>query len=214
VDRVSDENRLALALTSRFIDQATGVEHFRASIGQAYHFNDRRVHLPNQMANTQNSSDIIAETAMQITPSIQLSQTVQWNAEADNINKSLTRLRYRGDDQRLLNLSYRLRKEESGFLEQTDVSWYWPISARWRSIGRWNYSLEHNRNLETFIGFEYRSCCWAARMVGRHYLQNIDGDYANGVFLQIEFNGLGGAGRRTADFLRESIAGFNDTLPQ
>jgi lipopolysaccharide assembly outer membrane protein LptD (OstA) len=44
-DRIGDENRLTLGLTSRTIANQTGQELFRASVGQIYFFEDRRVQL-------------------------------------------------------------------------------------------------------------------------------------------------------------------------
>ena len=44
-DRIGDANRVTLALTSRFIDNQTGEERFRASIAQAIYLDDRRVTL-------------------------------------------------------------------------------------------------------------------------------------------------------------------------
>jgi LPS-assembly protein len=43
LDRIGDANQVTLALTTRFLDQETGQEKLRASIGQIYYFQDRRV---------------------------------------------------------------------------------------------------------------------------------------------------------------------------
>ena len=44
-DRIDDANQLALGVTSRFIDNASGNETLRASIGQIFYFRDREVRL-------------------------------------------------------------------------------------------------------------------------------------------------------------------------
>ena len=49
-------------------------------------------------------------------------------------------------------------------------------------------------------------------MVFRRYLRNSEGDFDNGVFLQLELKGLAGIGRRTAAFLKRSIPGFQNTF--
>ena len=50
-------------------------------------------------------------------------------------------------------------------LEQTDVSLLWPVNRRWSVVSRWDYSLEDQRTMDAFVGFEYGSCCWAVRIV-------------------------------------------------
>ena len=44
-DRIDDANQLALGVTSRFIDNASGRETLRASVGQIFYFRDREVRL-------------------------------------------------------------------------------------------------------------------------------------------------------------------------
>ena len=45
-DRVGDTNQLALAVTSRLLDPATGAERFRFAVGQRFYFEDQQVNLP------------------------------------------------------------------------------------------------------------------------------------------------------------------------
>jgi LPS-assembly protein len=59
-DRVGDTNQVTLALTSRIINPDTGDELLRASIGQIYFFEDRKVSLDGSI-DTTSQSDIIAE---------------------------------------------------------------------------------------------------------------------------------------------------------
>jgi len=211
-DRIGDENRVALALTSRFLDASDGEEYLRASIGQSYHFEDRRVSINNTVNNT-NRSDLIGELAARIAENLTASQTLQWDSDDHTMVRSSSRLRYHNIQKgRILNVAYRSRKNLREDLEQTDISWYWPINKHWSAIGRWNYSLEHSKNLETFAGFEYNSCCWALRLVGRRYLQDLEGDYSTGAFVQVELKGLAGFGRGAGRFLSDAISGFEDNL--
>ena len=48
-DRIGDENRLSLGVTSRWIEP-NGFERQTIGLGQAFHFEDRKVHLPNSKA--------------------------------------------------------------------------------------------------------------------------------------------------------------------
>jgi LPS-assembly protein len=44
-DRIGDANQLTIALTSRLIESETGLERFRAALGQVYYFRPPRVTL-------------------------------------------------------------------------------------------------------------------------------------------------------------------------
>src|SRR5699024_6637692 len=70
-------------------------------------------------------------------------------------------------------------------LEQTAIGLAFPVTQQLDFVGRWNYSLENSRNVETLAGFEYRpSCCWAARVSWRRYIDHRDGSYNNAIMFQ------------------------------
>ncbi|MEO1924828.1 MAG: LPS-assembly protein LptD, partial [Gammaproteobacteria bacterium] len=108
---------------------------------------------------------------------------------------------------KVLNMAYRVR-HDSIDIEQSDISFRWPISKSWSAVGRWNYAVPEGRSLETFGGIEYDSCCVGARVVARRFLTDINGDFETGVFLQIELKGLAGIGKKTVDFLKQQIPGY------
>ena len=62
--------------------------------------------------------------------------------------------------------------------------------------------------LEAFAGVEYESCCWALRVLGRHYVRNIEGESNNALYVELELKGLGAIGRKSEDFLRRAILGY------
>ena len=49
---------------------------------------------------------------------------------------------------------------------------------------------------------------YEVRFLGRRYVRNTEGDYANAVYLELELKGLGSLGRRSGDFLRRAILGY------
>ena len=109
----------------------------------------------------------------------------------------------------VLNLRYRFRRAVTD-IEQTDVSIRWPLTDRLAMVGRWNYSLQENRSLETIWGLEYESCCWGARLIGRRFLRNTQGEFENGFFMLVHFRGLGGCGQDATALLRRGIPGYVD----
>ena len=84
-------------------------------------------------------SEVIAEGMLHVTPELFVRGTLQWDTDVDSTRRSALDLRYHGDSGKLVNVAHRLSKDE---LEQLDISLLWPINPRWRTMARWNYSLE------------------------------------------------------------------------
>jgi LPS-assembly protein len=206
-DRVGDANQISLAVTSRWLDEKSGYEILRGSIGQTFFFKDREVTLPNRAPETDNTSELIGEIFVRMTRDWSLRYALQWDPNDVRTEKSNFVLRYRPDEQTVVNFAYRLNRTSTG-IEQTDFSFRWPVNERWSLVGRWNYSIEDNRSLETFGGVEYDSCCWAFKAVARRFLSSADGTFDTGFFLQVELKGLAGLGRGTSTFLKRSVPGY------
>ncbi len=211
-DRIGDDHFVSLAVTNRFLQQNNGRELLRASIGQQFYFSERAVFLPDYLQDNNDASSIMGELATEPSNKWRLAYNMRWSPYSNQTEQNAVHLRYHPGKNRIINVSYRFndpRRLTNNLQEQADISWYWPLHERWRLMGRWNYSLQHHTSLETFAGLEYDTCCWAMRVVGRRYLKNLEGEYQNGLFFQVELKGLGGAGKKTSSFLREQIPGFD-----
>jgi len=216
-DRVGDANQLTLAVTSRLIDDESGNELARLAIGQIRYFRDRDVTLNGGAVETNNNSDFV--TLLDITPNNRwrISGEWQWDPDTRQSNKTIASLQYRPTPDRGLNLSYRSRDESvvaidgSLVLEQADVSFFWPLSSRWRAVGRWNYSLDRSQILESFAGLEYEQCCWRLSLVRREFINNVNnfGDETNTSFLmQLELKGLTSIGSPIDTLLENGILDY------
>lgn len=207
-DRIGDANQLALATTTRFLRRDTGLEMFRASIGQIYYFEDREVTLPYTTTASTTLSELVAEFSANLGNGFSARSILQYDPNDGELDNSSYDLHYRPPGTGLvLNGSYR-RERTSTDIEQTDMSFRIPISGALHLLGRWNYSLQNTRTLELVGGFEYESCCWGLRFVGRRFIRNTEGEFDTGMFVQFEFKGLAGYGRGTESFLRKSIPGY------
>ena len=204
-DRVGDANQLSMALTSRFIGRSTGEEYLRFDVGQINYFRDREVTLPGAPVETSSTSPLVVGLTATVARKWQFSTGVQWDIGENRIDKNSTGLRFQPDPLRVINLGYSFRPD---VFEQVDTSVAWPIVGDWRFVGRFAYSLEQNRTVETFGGVEYESCCWAFRTVIRQYLSGAV--TINAFLFQLEFKGLTGTGRSTANFLERSIPGYEN----
>ena len=216
-DRVGDANQLTLALTTRFIDSNTGSEQLKASLGTIIYFDDLEVGLsPNSKPITKDSSDIVGELSAKLTEHWAARSALQYDPHTEKTQKATVGLHYRNGDNRLFNATYRSRYEgtldsngNSNDLEQTDLSFKWPLSKSWNSVGRWNYSAEHDLSLDTFLGLEKDTCCWRFRVIARRYVNNeFDEEPTEGLFFQFELKGLTSFGDKLDSLLEEGILGY------
>ncbi|MFN3595607.1 MAG: LPS-assembly protein LptD, partial [Thiobacillaceae bacterium] len=156
VDRVNDARQLTLAVTTRWLEGATGIERLQATVGQRFYFSDQRVYLPGQPQRGGDSSDLLLQAAGQVTDRWRLSAGLQVNTDAGETVKANLGGNYRAGPGRILNLDYRFINDRyAAGLDQLDVSWQWPLKPKWYGLGRINYSFQESRLVEGLIGFEH-----------------------------------------------------------
>ncbi|MEN8107280.1 MAG: LPS assembly protein LptD [Pseudomonadota bacterium] len=206
-DRMGDANQLAVALTTRVLDPASGRQQLRASLGNLFYFRDRKVTLPGEVMETDNSSDIIGEVHMAFGRHWNAGTEILWNPGETHTSRYDALLQYKVNDRQLLNLSYRYRRD---ILKQTDVSFLWPLGDAWHLVGRWNYSLDDDETLEAVAGIGYESCCWNVQFIGRSFVNDEDGDRNTAMFLQVELKGLTSLGSQVDSVLERGILGYHD----
>ncbi len=211
-DRIGDDHRLALAVTSRLLERGDGREVLRASLGGIGYFDDREVGLEPGDAAERSTSDLIAEAAFSPLPQWRTEATVQWDPEHDETRRATVRAGYRGSDGGIANLGWRTRRGLDGATEQDqiDASFAWPVSPRWQLLGRLNHSLAVGRNLEALGGVEYNSCCWSVRAIAREYVSDLD-ESDTSIHLELVLRGLGGVGDDAGRVFERAILGYRDT---
>ncbi|KRE88773.1 organic solvent tolerance protein [Frateuria sp. Soil773] len=223
-DRQMNANNLTAALTTRLLDDS-GVERLSASFGQIRYFTPQKVQLPNCWNGKQSvacpatdwsGSDYVAQLGVQLSDRWRLNSSYQWSPNTRQTDLGAVELQRRIGADGILNFSYRYRRTpgaELPLLEQYDASVVYPVSERWRLLGRWTYSVKDKRTVEALAGVEYDSCCVAVRVVGRHYVRSFNGNTNqvgtnNAVMLELEFKGLGSLNGQTEDLLRRGILGY------
>jgi LPS-assembly protein len=204
-DRMGDANQLALALTSRILDPASGRQRISATLGSLLYFSDRKVTLPGDPVETDASSDLIAEVTMALASHWNADAVYHWDPHDTTTTRNDYRLQYKPGPRQLVNLSYR---QQSGTLEQVDMSFLWPLSPAWHVVGRWYYSLQSTETIEALAGIGYESCCWGVQVLGRSYIYNTEDDRNNSVFVQLELKGLGKLGTKVDEALERGIFGY------
>ena len=233
-DRISDDKRLTVGFTTRFIDQATGQERFRASIAQSMYYTERLVTLAvaptaKELSDMGRDKSLIAiELAGRINKKWRFSGDLVYNDFDHHLEKSSLSLRYNDRERRLFNFTYRYTSRESRLydiqavdqdIKQANVSAFIPLSSNFNLVGRWSHDFTNRRELEVFAGFEYNNCCWRASLVARRWLDRDDEVFfpeqdlrgKNGLFFQIQFKGLAGSSGRVDTMLRNGIYGYEQT---
>lgn len=212
-DRIGDANQLTLSLTSRILNPGTGDEFLRASIGQIYYFDDRKISLDGSVDEVK-QSDVIAELDTNWY-NWQGNIDLEWDTTHDKFSKENYFLHYKTDDKHLFNMGYRKRLVNNVLdIEQTDLSFVYQINRRYTAFARWNYSLIDNRSIHSILGLAYDNCCWSLQLFTQRRLQNsntIDDEFDNSILVQFVLKGLGSlSGSKARTTLEQSIHGYSD----
>ena len=205
-DRMGDANQLALALTTRFLNPASGQQLLSISLGSLLYFRDRTVTLPGETIDQDDSSDLIGELDLALTRHWSARAEILWNADDSHTERNNYRLQYRRGPRQLINLGYRYR---DNIQEQVDLSFLWPLSRSWHAVGRWYFDIDSNETIETLAGLGYESCCWGLQLLGRSYINKEDSSRTTAIFLQLELKGLGKLGTSVDDALERGIIGYH-----
>lgn len=200
-DRIGDANQLSFSIKSRLVNQQTGRENFRITLGQIHYFSDRKVTLEY----TNNAVSFDADMAVQITASIaekwRLLSEIQWNTHTnESASISSIILRYDGDNGRLLNIIHHHRKDDTQNSKQIHVSTRMPLNKEWSIVGSWHRSLNNFRTLESLAGITYEGCCWATGIVVKDHVNN--NKHSLAVLFQIKLRGLSNFSLKTMSQLK------------
>jgi LPS-assembly protein len=207
LDRLSDTDQLNLGLTTRLIRSANGSQFLTATIGETQYFSSRDVVLrPGDPPSNDSSSDYVAELGMNINDQWNVDLGYQWDSDQNVTRLAEARVLYHPDDFRVLNLSYRYRRDS---VREIDVAGAWPVTDRWSVVGRLDYSLLDSEPLERFVGVDYSTCCWGVRLIARRYLNSRDGGSDSSITLQLLLKGFGSSGSPAERLLDRGILGYD-----
>jgi len=211
VDRIADTDQLSIGITSRILDSSSGKELLSATIGQTRYLSESGIFLPDpdEPVILEETSDYIAEVRFLLFKNLNFDLGHQWGEKDRGTTQSQARLQYRPASNKILNLSYRFRRDS---LEQGDVSWSWPIASRWNFVGRYKFSFRDEEALEEVFGLEYESCCWGLRLVSRRHISTRDGTRDSTIGLQLVLKGLSSVGTAADKMLERGILGYSANL--
>lgn len=138
-----------------------------------------------------------------------------WDPYTSDTNNGNVTVRYQPTPNRILSLGYNyivsgniiISNLENGNvptiiknspLNQATASYAWPLTENWSSLAAYSYNISAGYSMLTFLGLQYDSCCWAARIIGGRQFKSLGIDtqlptYNNNIYFQILLKGLGSA---------------------
>lgn len=210
-DRISDANQLTTALTTRFYRNSDGQERGKLSFGQIQYFQDRRVGLNGNVEKDTSRSVLVTEGEYNIDSHWRLYGLSFWDPNDHRNKRDVLDLSYHLDQDRYLGIGHRYKRND---YDQISFRGGWRVNTDWRLFARHDYSLLYHQDYNTMLGVEYSDCCWAWRLVGRHYRNEPEDRETNtGVYLEFIFKGLGNMGSETGSMLSSDLREFRP-LPE
>jgi len=214
-DRIGDANQLTIALTSRLVESATGLERLKMGIGQVYYFEPPRVTLSSEAPPPAKSSDILGFVSGQVAHATTVDAGLQYTPTTGQSEKIYVGAHYAPEPGSIFNAAYRYTRgstdpnDPAGPLgvQQVDFSTQWPVLRNIQALARWNYSLVDHKLIEGLAGFEYNAGCWQLRAVAHRFITATQ-TYSTSFQIQLELTGLSRIGINPLETLRQNITGY------
>ncbi len=216
-DRVGDNNRVTLGLTSRLNQLTDGSEVLRASVGRIFYFDEQNVSLKGQGVEDKDGSPLAGEVLWRPNERVDLKVEGQWSADTGSTDRGSTTLSFHDPTyDTLFNISHRYdvsNPDTTLNLEQTEVSGLHALTPSVSLLGRWLFDLVNHRTIGMLAGVEYGSCCWRVQFLVRDALVDSRtglGELDRGYFLRFELRGLGSLSNDLEEVLVNEMRNFSE----
>jgi LPS-assembly protein len=138
-DRISDAKQLTGAVTTRFIENSTGIERLRAAVGTRYYFSPQRVGLADLARGVQLSgnsqetsdgtqfgqlsrSDLLAAVSAQPLDAWYFDSAFQYSTTLKQFKKANISARYNPETGKIVNIAYRFNRDTANSTFSTPLS--------------------------------------------------------------------------------------------
>jgi len=203
-DRVGDTEQVALGLTSRVVNDETGSQRLKLSIGQVFYLDDREIQLPvtetttdedgvetqtlvDGAPDTESRSDIITEVTANYTDDWSFSSFTRWDVDNNELGVIRFSADYFNSERRNLSVAYSETRDVS---QQVNLDFSTPLGPVWQLDVETAYSIEDSELRSSLFGLTYDGCCWAVRVLNQRFLDG-SGDFRNRILLTLELDDLG-----------------------
>ncbi|RDU99817.1 LPS-assembly protein LptD [Trinickia dinghuensis] len=221
-DRIADANRLTAALTTRFINAATGDERARFVIAQQYYFTDQRVVLDSTTPTPATShSDLLVGASLKLGADFASETAFQYNADQHQLVRSSIGFGFSPEDRKVINVAYRYTRANPTLsnqpINQILVSGEWPLTHRLYAVARAKYDLDGHRFVDALAGFQYDADCWILGVGAQRYANGVNslGQYTTDtrVLAQLTLKGLSNVDNGLVAAFRAGVAGYEPPPP-
>ncbi len=240
IDRIENADQLSFGLTTRTIDDATGLQKLNMGLGIIYYIEHPRVGIPVYNINTQSNQMVFPRDGRtsplvgQITyyPFLHWSITgdAAWNFSTEELNNADISMTYEDGGKRILSFGYTLARDVDGISIDTlglsnDTNLLhggitWPLTQRWSVLGNVYYNVARHRPNSFYAGLQYSTCCWGIRAVASRSFMGvnptstpgrINNEFSNTYYIQILLKGLGSFGNNDpSNILESTLPGYQD----
>ncbi|WP_421549394.1 LPS-assembly protein LptD [Pseudomonas sp. QD4] len=145
-DRVGDENKLSLGVTSRWIEE-NGFERQRVSVGQALYFKDREVQLPGVVAKDRsdaqsNVSPIAMDYEFRFNRDWRATADYNWDPDSHSPRSGSAMFHYQPEDNpnKVINAGYRYRNDQVVYNQLTGK---WQFGGDYGTPGDENFVKDY-----------------------------------------------------------------------
>jgi len=242
LDRIGDANQISVGVTTRLIENTSGLEKLRAGVGEIVYFANRHVTLCNTQNectdyqgnpnNTRRLSPLSGILSYALNPQWKLTGDAIWNPQSKEVDNGDVMLHYQPEPQKIVNVGYNFVRNGdilSGIvvpgkgannIKLTDFSFAWPLIRDWSVVGRWSqdWNKDHFQNL--LYGLQYDTCCWATRIGGGRSFVGLKADnsrpiYNTQFYIQLALKGFANIGPGNPDVLiANNVTGYNSQFGQ
>lgn len=214
-DRVADNNKLTMGLTSRMVETNSGAERAMFTLAQRQDFTGQRVGLNGTIQNPTRYSDTLGATTIRLMGNFNMDLFGQYNTQLNRFVQSSIGTSWKPTPGRTLNFSYRnvwnppTGGNNSGVTQtdQYNVFGEWPAFKKYRLLGRWGYDALTAKTLNTLFGLQYDEDCWTARLAYAQ-VRNTSQLTTTQVLFQLEFRGFASVGNNPVDVMRLNVPGY------
>ncbi len=145
-DRVGDENKLSLGVTSRWIEE-NGFQRQRVSVGQALYFKDREVQLPGVVAKDRsdaqsNVSPIAMDYEFRFNRDWRATADYNWDPDSHSPRSGSAMFHYQPEDNpnKVINAGYRYRNDQVVYNQLTGK---WQFGGDYGTPGAENFVKDY-----------------------------------------------------------------------
>ncbi len=158
-DKVQNANQLTSSISLKEVNALTGKTAFKVQTGIISYFEQPKVQLTSETLSNESTSNLLFQWDGYFPNNVSSQYFAQYDQQNDSLTRQTAFLRYNNSN-KIINSSW----SKETIKEQYSLSAYWPITNYWQIVGRYDYSIDEEKEILSLLGFEYDNCCFQFRV--------------------------------------------------